>query len=269
MGDEQQGGKGALTSGLVSQVLEAGDLQRDALQEQHREEQPGLVAGEPAGEALALRGLLLGPDEGADADVGVLVHVVGVGVVAYVLVVPPGFVHAEEQVGVHQADGPARPAVTGYLGVSGVVPDERGAGPEDGEGQRQQQRPPGVAEKDHAREHGAQGEQIGGDAGRVPTGAAFEEPLPLDGPQQWREVASCTSDTSGTSGTVTGSFRDGGCGLRHDVSGLKGCADLMKRTGRRYTAAMEPPPEVSWCQPPHSGGGPATPDRHTGHRRVI
>ncbi len=219
VGDQQQGGQGSLSDGLLPQVLEAGDLQGDAFEEQHREEQPGLVAGEPAGEALALRRLLLGPDEGADADVRILVDVVRVGVVAYVLVVPPRLVHAEQEVGVDQADRPAHPPVTGYLGMTGVVPDEGGTGPDDGQGQGEQEGPPGVPEEDQCGDHRAQCEQIGGDACRVPAGAPFEESLPPDGPQQWREVTSCTS---GTSGTVADRFHDSGCGLRHDVSGLIG-----------------------------------------------
>lgn len=269
----------------MAQVLESGDLQRDAFQEQHREEEPGLVAGEPAGEALTLGGLLLRPDKGAHADVRVLVDVVGIGVVAYVFVVPPCLVHPEQQVGVHKTDGASRPAVAGYLGVPGIVSDERGARPEDRQRQREEQGPPGVAEEDHAGDHGAQRNEIDGDARGVPAGSPLQEALPLHGPQQRREVAAlrrtgsgsgsgCGSggtcrarlsvtDRSGTARAVAGAFRCGGYGLGHDVSGLwkaaLTCRNVrgtgMRQPWRHHPGSPGVYPRPRWGCWPHPGGG--------------
>lgn len=125
---------------------------------------------------------------------------------------------------------PARPAVAGYLGVSGVVADECGTGPEDRQRQCEQQGPPGVSEEYQAGEHATQGEEVGGDHGRVPSGAPLQEPLRLHGPQERREVAADSRrrvpdarapvGALHTSGTVAGAVRDGGYGLGHVDSGL-------------------------------------------------
>ncbi|CAO0826116.1 hypothetical protein SMICM17S_09175 [Streptomyces microflavus] len=274
MRGHQHGRHGPLPRRLAAQVLEPVDLQRDAFEQQHREEQPGLVAGQPAGESFALRRLLLGPDQGADADVRVLVDVVGVGVVTYVLVVPPRLVHTEEQVAVHQADQPVGLTATGYLGVARVMGDERRPGPQDRQRKGQEQAPPCVAQQDERCDHPAQGHQIGRDAQRIAAGAPFKEALPLHGTQQRGEIAAGTGGPGPVRTAVTGGIRNGGCRLGHDVSGLWNiCADLIERTDRRLATAMAPPPRSSWGRPPCPRvvlAAPTPPERRrseAGHRR--
>jgi hypothetical protein len=175
---------------LSAQVPEALDLQGDAFEEGEGEEQPGLVAGEPAPEAGAFRGLFAGEDEDVGGDVGVLVDVVGVGVVAVVLVVPPGVAHPEQQVAVDESDEAAGRLVAGDLRVAGVVPYEGGAGAEHGEERGQQHGPPGVAGQDDGRDETGECERVDGDGPGVPAVAAVQEPLPPHRAQEGCELAS-------------------------------------------------------------------------------
>jgi hypothetical protein len=82
-----------------------------------------------------------------DLDVGVVVLVVGVGVVAGVLV-HPGRVAEADHAAVPEADDVVGPAVAEDLLVPGVVPDEGQLREHHGEEHRQEQLPPRVAQVD-------------------------------------------------------------------------------------------------------------------------
>jgi hypothetical protein len=187
---QQEGLDRAFTGRLPTQVLEAVDLQRDAFQKGEREEEPGLVAGEPAPEAGTVHGLLAGEDEDVGFDVGILVDVIGVGVVAVVLVVPPPVAHPEQQIAVDESDQAAHPPVASDLGVPRVVAYEGRAGGQHGEQRGQEQHPPGVTDQGDARHDADQGQSVDGDGERVPALSAVEETLSLDGAQEWCELAS-------------------------------------------------------------------------------
>jgi hypothetical protein len=91
-------------SGAVGdEVSHAGDPQVERLQQQ-REESPCLVAVEQTGDGPACLGLPGGEHQCAGADVGVLVLVVGVGVVAVVLVDPPAVAEPHADVGEHDPE---------------------------------------------------------------------------------------------------------------------------------------------------------------------
>lgn len=89
MGHQEDGLHCPFPGRLSAQVPEAGDLQSDALKEREREEEPGLMTGQPAPEAGAMPSLFAGEHQDVGDDVGILLDVVGVGVVAVVLVATP------------------------------------------------------------------------------------------------------------------------------------------------------------------------------------
>src|SRR4029450_2689155 len=105
-------------------------------------------------------GLVGGEGQGGDADVGVQVLVVGVGVVGVVLGDPPAEADPDRQVGVDQPDPVVGPAGAEQLAVAGVVADEG----ELGEPHRQigggQELPPGFPED-------GEGDPAGGEQGQV------------------------------------------------------------------------------------------------------
>src|SRR5215211_6257143 len=104
MGQEQQPLDGVGSARAPDDGLGAGQVQVGCFQQQQGEEQPALVAGDEADQPMLGAGLVGGEGQGGDADVGVQVLVVGVGVVGVVLVHPPVEAHPDQQVGVGQAD---------------------------------------------------------------------------------------------------------------------------------------------------------------------
>ena len=64
-------------------------MQVEAFQEQHREEQPRLIAGQPSADPAPGLGLARGEGDGPAADVRIAADLVGVGVVPVVLGRPP------------------------------------------------------------------------------------------------------------------------------------------------------------------------------------
>lgn len=202
------------------------DLQGDAFEEGQREEEPGLVAGEPAPESGPLVCLAAGEDQDVGEDVGVLVDVVGVGVVPVVFVVPPGVAHTEEQVAVDQADGAADRFVTGDLGVARVVADERRPGTQYGEQRREEQGPPGVSDEGDAGDHGGQAQQVHDDLACVPAMAPVQQSTFLDLAQEGCEIAAGCSPRA----LPGGGFCEDGGGLGH--AGLRSLgerADLISQ----------------------------------------
>jgi hypothetical protein len=92
-----------------------------------------------------------------DVEVGVVVLVVGVGVVAAVLADPPAVAQAD-QAAVEEADGVVGAPPAEDLLVPGVVADERHVRPDHGQHHGREELPPGVAEE---RERGPGGGQRG------------------------------------------------------------------------------------------------------------
>ncbi len=89
----------AVLQGAVRQRPHARHVQVQPLQREQREEQEGLRAADQTGQPLGGAGLVLGPDQQVGGDVGVESLVVGVGVVAGVLVLPPPVAHPDARPG--------------------------------------------------------------------------------------------------------------------------------------------------------------------------
>src|SRR5215216_8023147 len=143
MGQEQQPLDGVGPPRAPDDGLGAGQVQVGCFQQQQGEEQPALVAGNQPDQPMLGAGLVGGEGQGGDADVGVQVLVVGVGVVGVVLVHPPVEAHPDQQVGVDQADQVVGPAGAEQLAVAGVVADEGQLGEHHREVGGRQQLPPG------------------------------------------------------------------------------------------------------------------------------
>jgi hypothetical protein len=106
-------------------------MQVEAFQQQHREEQPGLIAGQPAAEAVPGPGLVRGEGNGPAADVRIAAGLVGVGVVPVVLGRPPAVAEPDQQIAVDAADQVVGALGPGDLAVPSVMPDEPGLGEHD------------------------------------------------------------------------------------------------------------------------------------------
>src|SRR5690606_18873658 len=106
------------------QVLEAVQVQVQALEREEREEEPSLVLRDGSDEAARFCGVLLDERNGVDIDVGILAYAIRVGVVPRMLGVPPGIAHADaprERDGEAVVRGPERQDLT----VRGLVREER------------------------------------------------------------------------------------------------------------------------------------------------
>src|SRR5689334_16792501 len=110
----------------AAQPCQARDAQVEALKGEQREEQCRLVtrygAGQPAG---AAGGVVSGKRQDALADVGIVILLVRVGVMAVVLVHPPPEAQAGKQIASNKADPGVAATGSGHLLVSGVVTEER------------------------------------------------------------------------------------------------------------------------------------------------
>src|SRR5215216_7218402 len=175
MGQEQQPLDGVGPPRAPDDGLGAGQVQVGCFQQQQGEEQPALVAGNQPDQPMLGAGLVGGEGQGGDADVGVQVLVVGVGVVGVVLGDPPAEADPGEQVGVEQAHLVVGAAGAEELAVAGVVAEEG----ELGEDHRQvgggEQLPPGVAQDDEGGPAGGEQGQVEADPGRVPAASAVEQ----------------------------------------------------------------------------------------------
>src|SRR5215211_8656000 len=100
--------------------LGAGQVQVSRLQQQQREEQPALGAGDQPDQPVLGAGLVGGEGERGDADVGVQVLMVGVAVVGVVLGDPPAEADPNQQVGVEEPDQVVGPPGPEELAVAGV-----------------------------------------------------------------------------------------------------------------------------------------------------
>jgi hypothetical protein len=144
------------------QGAHAGYPQVDAFQQQHRKEQPGLVAHQhPAESRRAAACLRTGEDQCAGTDVRIGAFGVGVGVVAAVFVDPPAEGQPDEQVAVQEPEQVVGPAAGEDLPVAGVVTQERNLGERDRQESGDQQLIPGPAEQ--AEDDPARREQPDGD----------------------------------------------------------------------------------------------------------
>src|SRR5919106_2588230 len=147
--------------------LDGGGVQVGGLQQQQGEEQPALVAGQQPDQPVLGAGLVGGEGQGGDADVGVQVLVVGVGVVAGVLGDPPVEADPDPQVGVEEPDQVVGPPGAEQLAVAGVVADKGDLGEDDRQVGGDGQLPPG--RPDHHKGGPAAGQQgqVAADPGRV------------------------------------------------------------------------------------------------------
>ncbi|GAA4364654.1 hypothetical protein GCM10023088_09160 [Actinomadura verrucosospora] len=129
------------------QCPDARQVQVESFQEQHREEQPGLAAGQPYAESAAGLGVVAGEGDRAGGDVGVAVDLVGVGVVLVVLGDPPAVAETDQQVAVQPSKQDVDPLGTGDLLVARVVAEERGLGERGRQERRHRELPPGRADQ--------------------------------------------------------------------------------------------------------------------------
>jgi hypothetical protein len=181
VGDEERALHQSFAAGLTAQVLEAVELQGQPFEEVRGKKSHAWWRVSRPRDPVRVGGLLAGEDEDVDGDVGVLVPVVGVRVVAVVLVVPPGVAHAEQQVAVDEPDTAVGGAVAADLGMARVVAAERRAGTPDGEHRGQRDGSPGTADERHAGDDG--GKRVGRDGARTSRGAGRAAPVP------WRHAA--------------------------------------------------------------------------------
>ena len=107
-----------------------------------------LDPGEPPGQALAGLHLVTGVGERARLEVGVPARLVGVGVVAVVLVEPPGEAESGAQVGEHHADDVVALPVATDLAVAGVVGDEAELAQGEGHAEGHDDGPPAAGQQD-------------------------------------------------------------------------------------------------------------------------
>ena len=91
-------------------------------QEQHREEQPRLVAAQPGAHPVAALDLAGGERDRPAPDVRVAADLVGMGMVAVVLGDPPAVAEPNQQVAVNPADQAVHALGAGDLAMPGVVP---------------------------------------------------------------------------------------------------------------------------------------------------
>jgi hypothetical protein len=126
----------------------------------------------------------LGGGEGqhGDADVGVELFVVGVGVVGVVLGDPPAEADPDQQVAVEEPGQVVGPAATEDLAVAGVVADEGQLGGHHGQVDGGEQLPPGVTQEKENHQAGGEECQVEADPGRVPAVPSVQQPGLLDLP---------------------------------------------------------------------------------------
>jgi hypothetical protein len=156
------------------------------LQQQQREEQERLGAGDHPGQAVFAAGLGGGEGEHGDADVGVQVLVVGVGVVGVVLGHPPAKADPDQQVAMDQPDQVVGPAAAEDLAVAGVVADKGQLGRHHGQvGGREQLPPRRTQQKEPGHADGQQA-QVAAHPGPVPAATPLQQPSLLELPRQHR-----------------------------------------------------------------------------------
>ena len=126
---------------------------------------------------------------------------VGPGVVAGVLALPPAVADPHQQIGDDQADPVVPTAGLEDLAVRGVMAEEGYLGHEDGEHSGIGELPPGVADPDKRRHPGGEGQDGADQLGPVVAVAATHQPHLVNGAGQRRERA-------------TGLARRRGCGRR-------------------------------------------------------
>src|SRR5882757_10375311 len=109
---------------FVEDCAHAGHVQAEAFQQQQREEQRRLMLGYPAGQSTLGVALAFGEGEQLDVQVGIVVLVIGVGVMAIVLLDPPRIAETDEPT-MKNAHDIVGPQVAEDLPMYGVVSDER------------------------------------------------------------------------------------------------------------------------------------------------
>ena len=226
------------------------------LQQQQREEQPGLVAGEQPDQPVPGAGLAVGEGQRGDADVGVQVLVVGVGVVGVVLGDPPAEADPDQQVGVQQADPVVGGSGAGDLAVAGVVADKG----ELGEHHRQvgggDQLPPGVPDDGEGGPAGGQQGQVEADPGGVPAAPALQQAGLFDLP---RQLGVLTPPALGCQHRSSGRFlaRSGhpcsslsSSGMAGEAPPLRGCRGASRGLVRNRAARLRIGPLHKMGSPP-------------------
>ena len=137
---------GPVTGGAAGQRPDAGHVQADRFQQQHREEQVGLKTERQPGQPRGLAGLGFGEGQHAYHDVGVRAFLVGVGMVAVVLADPPAVAQPNAQVAEQDADDVVGLTGAEDLAVPGVVTQEPDLREHDGQERGHGQLPPRVTD---------------------------------------------------------------------------------------------------------------------------
>src|SRR5690606_16731535 len=83
---------------LAGQGAEPGDVELNSLEQQQREEEPRLMFGHPTQRTARVAGVLGAPSDHTNADVGVVILMIGVRVVSVVFVDPPAVAHPESEI---------------------------------------------------------------------------------------------------------------------------------------------------------------------------
>ena len=144
-------------AGTAQQRPHARDVQMKPFQEQHREEQPRLVAAQPGTQPVAGLELAGSERDRAATDVRITADLVGMGMMAVVLGNPPTVAEPNQKIAVNPADQAVRTLGAGNLAMPGVMPDEAGLGEHHSQEDRDQHLPPRLPE--HGERSPADGQQ--------------------------------------------------------------------------------------------------------------
>ena len=121
---EQRRFPGPVLAGALGYRPDAGDVQADALKEQQRDQQIGLVSEHQALDAPARPRPAAGERQHGDHDVGVGILGVRVGMVAIVLARPPSAAEPDGQVAAQHAENVVGTVRLEDLPVPGIMAEE-------------------------------------------------------------------------------------------------------------------------------------------------
>jgi hypothetical protein len=168
------------SAGRAQQFAHARHVEIDALEQEQREEHIGLRLGPPCAESPALGRLTGGEHQRAVSDVGILLRVIGVRVVASVFRDPPAEAEADAEVAVQQAQDPAGTGGPEDLAVPGIVAEEAHLGEHRGQEHRHDELVPGVPEHDNGGPAGGEEQRQHDDGGEVVAASTVEQAGRLD-----------------------------------------------------------------------------------------
>jgi len=108
---------------FVEQKGDAVDTYGEALQQQHRDKQPGLVLHDDTAQALRGMALFISEGEEPELDIRIPFEMIGMAVMPIVLLGPPAITDRGQQ-GTQQAKHIGLPGGLKHLPVTGVMPEE-------------------------------------------------------------------------------------------------------------------------------------------------